>query len=93
MAEKIKVKGISPNQWTNLNTLFGFTTGTAFQIQNQGGALMLQESNTIPDVDAEGDILTGTDRNYAVADILIESEDVWAKPLGNYSCKISAKEV
>lgn len=93
MAEKIKVARVSPNQWTNLNTLFGFATGTAFQIQNHSGAVMLQESDTTPAVDAEGDTLTGIDRNYAVADIVAGSDDIWAKPVGNYSCKLSAKEV
>lgn len=89
---KIKVLVIPPNVWSNLNTLSEIPVGTSIEIQNQGSTVELQEGLQ-PSISDSGVPLTGMGGYYAIAGVKEGSDIIWAKPEGDYSCKLTIGEV
>ncbi len=87
MAETIDNISVTADAWVDLNTAAGISVGTAFDITNEkGGVVLLYESDTEPDeTETSGRKLNTFASCNNVAEIESGSLTIWAKTQSNGS--------
>ena len=94
MSDTIDDFKVDDDDWTDVYTVTGITSGTSISICNKGGyPLIIQESSTKPVATDNDGVLLATYRTGANnAIISTGSNGVWLKALSS-GCKVNVQEV